>query len=452
LYNITLNFEERFDQLAKQLELLGIDASVLEGQTGQDGSFAIDTTYVEKLFDLLGIDASELYVEIGGNAECEDTFTGLKPDGALFSGITRSNYSASTMMVTPMSTAAISWQQSDSSQTIASVDAPTGRYFGTDWPYGGMALKPTQFDQIAALPLGYEMTEKAVNMIAAQAKINTAVSLGAGYISSAKNVTIAEASLLMYQSLGNRVAAEAGGGRFDYSTTTDTLAVIQGAVAAYSDSDAAHRRLQQFGADDLNALANVMLVIFTEIEKKADQLTSGSASIAKVVEEVAKVSIAAETSVMNDVKDLGSGKINSTAFVEDNTAARLKAKEDEVTLPSSFSSSFEALVPPPPPTEPPPPEKDSGSSSNQGLVIGVVCGTLAFSLLIVGGVYASAKHARNKRMAEDSSLPMTIDLSSQLYTPYDKKKQKKKGGKYMAGSSSSLEMTPVAREQMEAFA
>ena len=434
----------------QQFELLGIDASALEGKTGEDGSFAINTTYVEKLFDALDMNTSELYVQIGGNAACEDTFTGLKPDGALFSGIMESNFSSSTMMVTPMSTAAYAWEQGDSSQTIASVDLPTGQYFGQ------AGIRPTQYDHISALSSAD--TRSAANaVIAVQTKIYTAISLGAGYISSTKNITASEASILMYQSLGDRVATQAGAGEdtFDFSTINDTLAVIQGANSlAGNFASEGGRRLQQDGTENLNALANVMLVIFTEIEKKSDQLASG-VPISKVVEEITKVSITAETSVMNDVKNLASGKINSTAFIEDNTAAKLKLKEDQVTLPSSFTSSFEALVPPPPPppAEPlPPPEEESGSNSNQGLIIGVVCGTVVFSLLVVGGVYVSAKHSRKKRMTEDSSLPMTIDLSSQLYTPYDKKKKQKRGNKYSPAGSSSLEMTPVADAQASAFA
>ena len=213
------------------------------------------------------------------------------------------------------------------------------------------------------------------------------------------------------------------------------------------------RSLQQSDAD-LDALGSVMVLLFTTIEEKSSE----DEDISVVVQDIAKVSITAETVVLEEVKDLAAGKVNSTAFKEANTAAKINSKVKVAAVPSTLQETFDKIVPKPEPvtpapTQPPPPPKSDSSKDNSGMILGIVFGTLALALLIVVGVFVSARHARNRRMAEDSSLPMTIDLSSQLYTPYEKKKKSKKEKTYApAGASSSLEMTSVGSSQAEALA
>ena len=261
----------------------------------------------------------------------------------------------------------------------------------------------------------------------------------------------------MYSSITNYAVDGLGQRVFSFAASVDALSVLKGAIDLIQADQSSSRRSLLQSDDDLGALADVLLVIFDNIEtKKAEP------DMAKVVEGITKTTIAAETVVMKEVEQLALGNIDATAFVASNTKEKMETRVEAVALPSSFEETLDAALnpdgrsakPPPGPAKDPPPDKSSSSGTDSGMIIGIVFGTLALAMLIVGGVFLSAKRAKKKRMTEDSSLPMTIDLSSQLYTPYNKKKKDKVAKKYApsGASSSNLEMTNLSSSQAESLA
>ena len=383
----------------------------------------------------------EIDVAVGGNPECVDTFTGQALTGKLTS---RMLGSKTSVMVTPMSTISIGWDDLDTSNNLTTIDPMTGKLFDLS------NFEPTVIDHIEALA-NENSRSLGAKAIGQMTKIYSLVSLGAVYINETRGVTFESASSYMYQSMVK--LASDNGETYDFFTMPAPVDAIKGGLQMQQAAASRRRSLQQSDAD-LDALGSVMVLLFTNIEEKSSE----DEDISVVVQDIAKVSITAETVVLEEVKDLAAGRVNSTAFKEANTAAKINSKVKVAAVPSTLQETFDKIVPKPEPvtpapTQPPPPPKSDSSKDNSGMILGIVFGTLALALLIVVGVFVSARHARKRRMAEDSSLPMTIDLSSQLYTPYEKKKKSKKEKTYApAGASSSLEMTSVGSSQAEALA
>lgn len=393
----------------------------------------------------------------GGDAHCVDEFTG---SGLKETMNTRASFvmaagdQTRSVAITPASTIVAVWDDIDGDKNLTIVEKEAATYFGVSGFDSIMS-----YDHLAAL--GSDGTKsKALEVMSTLAKVDSLIKLGGGYAD--KSGTSSEAaprqsSACMQEAMAEYAYAGGGSKVFDFSSSNDTVAVLKGAITIYQSGEplTSRRRALQQSDTDLSALADVMVTIFDTIESNADE-TDASAAI----EAITKAIVAAETEIIKDVEDLAEGKVSASAFKEANTKERINEKVAATALPASLSEAISGVVPPAPPAPAPSPpteeEKESSSKSDDtGMIIGIVFGVLAFTVIIVGGVFYSARRARNKRLTDDAGLPMTIDLSSTIYTPYNKKKEKK-AKKYAPGGASSssagIEMTPVDDSQASAFA
>ena len=406
-----------------------------------------------------GSDEAPVNVTIGGNAGCTDAFTGQALKGTLSTRVARASAGEpSTAVATLLSTVAVVWDDRDQERNMSAADEHAGAYFGLG------PRRPTTFDHIGAL--SEEATKaSAVLAMSRAAMVDAVVRLGAAYINEVaaqgggEPVTEADAASFVFESFAEHGRAGQGSRVFNFSAAADTVEVLTQALDLYDSYSPPGatisrrgRSLQQASAD-LGALADVMLAIFQTVEAEAAE-----GSVAKVVEEITKTTIVVETEVLREVHDLAAGKVGAAAFAEANSPERIQAKVEAAAVPTTFAENLEtALSPggsgaPPAPAPSPEPEKDGSSSGDDsGLIVGVVLGALAAAGLIAGGALASAKRARKKRKLDaGDSLPMTIDLSNELYTPYNKGKREKKAKKY-APAESALEMTSLGGAQASAL-
>lgn len=301
---------------------------------------------------------------------------------------------STTVVVSPLSTTVAKWH-SLTSQTLADINTKGALFFGT------VGAFPTSYDHISALSV--DATKPiVVGIISTIAKVNTVTKLGAGYITqigSASGVTEATALGYMYESMADY--ANNGGGTkvFDFSTPTDTVEVLKGAIARYQAATSRRRTLLQADAD-LSALADVMLVIFDSIES-----SKTGADVSTMVEGITKASIAAETEVMKDVQDLASGKVTPSAFKEANTKEKISAKVASAVVPESFSASLQAALEPES-TE----KKSTSSSSDDDTVIIVVC-VVVGAVVLAGAAFGLHKYNNStcKGRQKVKVLPVALD-------------------------------------------
>ncbi|QDZ20746.1 hypothetical protein HOP50_04g32680 [Chloropicon primus] len=414
-------------------------------------------------------------ITIGGNIGCVDEFTGqplsgeltsvfpsnitASQDGGLSSRRMLSNDAVVEVVVTLLSSVTRNWHRFHNyppAKGIEEIDGYSSTFFGLE-----PSATTTRFDHIDALANDLSKTI-AMGVMSKIAKVDTLIKLGGGYLKAEAaqlglpKVTTGDAIDFMFQALayyGYQSKAghfgEENGLAFDFSKTFGAKKVLEQAIGIMYPPRR-RRSLHQTKDDVLNALTDVMLVIFDSIE------TSGAGSDAKrALEEITKVTIAVETGVLREVEDLTSGVLSPTAFLEDNTKQRIRAKVEAVAVPTTLKEALDDALGVPEPRAPSPEvneEPKTSSKDDTGMILGIVFGALAGGLLIACVVVVSARRARKSRTTEDSSLPMTIDLSDQLYTPYSKKKKDKKGRKYEPAGSSSLEMTGLRDSQASALA
>ena len=351
-----------------------------QGITNSEGKVTFDVTVPA------AATLQQLDVEIGGNSECVDTFTGKAPIGKL---ISRMLGGKPSVMITPMSTISTGWDDLDSSKTLDAIDPLTGTLFKLP------GFLPTFVDHIDGL--AYENSRSlGTKAIGQMTKINSLVSLGAGYISGARGVTIDSASLYMYQAMAK--LAFDNGQAFDFFTMPGPVDAIKGGLQIQA---ASRRRSLQVTEAQLEALGSVMVNVFDTIEQKS---SDPNADVINVVESITKVSIAAETEVLDDVKDLATGKVNSTAFKEANTAAAINTKAQSAVVPASFSASLQvALTPATTPKKKSSDDKIMGMDQVVGIIVIIVIVLVVVGLAYVAYRFFGAKGTKLK------VLPVALD-------------------------------------------
>ncbi len=152
------------------------------GLTDQDGAFE---------FTIAATGVSRIDASVGGNAGCIDAFTGQTDEVRLYSRQLEGNFEGETMLLTPVSTMSVLWDDKDESGNITATDEKAAAYCGLE------GLSPSQFDHIERL--NDESTQSlARRTLVTMTKINTMVTVGAAYINVTTNETFGNASQFMY--------------------------------------------------------------------------------------------------------------------------------------------------------------------------------------------------------------------------------------------------------------
>ncbi|QDZ25451.1 hypothetical protein A3770_17p79690 [Chloropicon primus] len=303
-----------------------------------------------------------------------------------------------SLVVSPMSTIAEEKYGSASpSITVATAESIVATSFGLG------AHKSTSFDHINALSL--EDNSVALDVMATTAKLNAVINLGSGYIAKkgqANGVTEASARQYMYTALTSYLGVDQA---FDFTTTTDTIQVLKNALASFGAEilpATSRRALLQVSEDDLNALADVMLVVFETVEKKKSEGTD----VATAVEELTKTTIAAETEVVKDVEALGAGTLTPEAFKDANTAEKVESKVAAAEVPATFQDSLEEALTPDTAVVLPPAPPSGGDDSTTLIIIIVVA-----VVVVAGGGGVYAFWYRRKRKGQQVAVMPALDAT-----------------------------------------